>query len=137
MDINLDELERMAAQATPGPWKEGRHDMFSIVEGAHAKYIYANSIPVAISTGEEKDCERVLADARYIAAACSAVPELIARVRELEERIAELTQENSGHKRVIHILENKVLALKGKPLPMEPRKFIPSSNRSNAKEAEE
>lgn len=82
--IDLDELGLLAAQATPGPWKEGRHDMFSIVEGAHAKYIYANSIPVAISTGEEKDCERVLADARYIAAACNAVPSLIARVREQE-----------------------------------------------------
>ena len=135
--IDLEELARLASAATPGPWKEGRHDMFSIVEGAHAKYIYANSIPVAISTGEEKDCERVLADARYIAAACNHAPELVARVRELEERIAELTQENSGHKRVIHILENKVLALKGKPIPMEPRQFIPSSNRSNAKEAGE
>lgn len=82
--IDLDELERLAKAATPGPWKEGRHDMFSIVEGAHAKYIYANSIPIAISTGEENDCERVLADARYIAAACNAVPSLIARVRELE-----------------------------------------------------
>ena len=85
--IDLDELERLAKAATPGPWKEGRHDMFSIVEGAHAKYIYANSIPVAISTGEEKDCERVLADARYIAAACNAVPELIARIRELEQEL--------------------------------------------------
>lgn len=90
--IDLEELERLAKAATPGPWKEGRHDMFSIVEGAHAKYIYANSIPVAISTGEEKDCERVLADARYIAAACNAVPDLIAENRALLERIRALEQ---------------------------------------------
>lgn len=95
-ELDLDELERLAAQATPGPWKEGRHDMFSIVEGAHAKYIYANSIPVAISTGEEKDCERVLADARYIAAACNAVPSLIARVRELERQREYLARELSS-----------------------------------------
>lgn len=86
-EIDLDELERLAKAATPGPWKEGRHDMFSIVEGAHAKYIYANRIPVAISTGEEKDCERVLADARYIAAACNALPGLIAENRELRNEL--------------------------------------------------
>lgn len=60
---------------------------------------------------------------------------LLGRVRELERRLAELTKENSGHKRVIHILENKVLELKGKPIPMEPRLSL-QSNRSNAKEAE-
>jgi predicted nuclease with TOPRIM domain len=71
--------------------------------------------------------------------------ELEDRVRELEGRIAELAKENSGHKRVIHILENKVLELKGKLIPMEPRlptcdalcrpRHILQSNRSNAKEA--
>lgn len=84
--IDLEELERLAKAATPGPWTEGRHDMFSVVEGAYAKYIYANRIPIAISTGEEKDCERVLADARYIAAACNAAPSLTAKVRELERQ---------------------------------------------------
>lgn len=84
-----------------------------------------------------------------------AIPDLIAenrelrkKVRELEGRIAELSQENSNHKREIHILENKVLELKGKPIPMEPRqptcdapcrpRYILQSNCSNAaKEAGE
>ena len=80
--------------------------------------------------------------ARLIAAAINAMPELIAenralreKVRELEGRLAEFTKENSSHKRVIQMLEYRVLELKGKPIPMEPRQFIPSSNRSNAKEA--
>lgn len=59
----------------------------------------------------------------------------------------ELAKENSGYKRVIHILENKALELKGQPIPMEPRlptcdalcrpRHILQSNRSNAKEAGE
>lgn len=61
--------------------------------------------------------------------------EALDKKEELEGRIAELTQENSNQKRVIQMLEYRVLALKGKPIPMEPRSFIPSSNRSNAKES--
>lgn len=138
--IDLEELERLAKAATPGPWKVG--------EGHSAKFVMTyEDIPVrrlvSVIDGDKGTCDLArgwdesCANAAYIVAACNAAPELIARVRELEERIAELTQENSGHKRVIHILENKVLALKGKPIPMEPRQFIPSSNRSNAKEAGE
>ncbi|MBR5883350.1 MAG: hypothetical protein IKY97_07775 [Mailhella sp.] len=124
--IDLDELERLAKAATPGPWK------YRTI-GREAVVIMADTEPLcATKYRHNKDH-----DAAYIVVACNAVPELIARVRELEERIAELTQENSSHKRVIHILENKALALKEKPIPMEPRQFIPSSNRSNAKEAGE
>ena len=144
----LDELERLAKAATPGPWTEGRHDMKSIVEGYPAKYIYSPFQAVAIACGEDVAWHQVICNAEYIVAACNAVPELIARVRELEGRIAELAKENSGHKRVIHILENKVLELKGKPVPMEPRlptcdalcrpRYILQSNCSNAaKEAGE
>lgn len=203
-EIDLDELERLAKAATPGPWMEGRHDMKSIVEGCPAKYIYSPLHAVAIACGEDVDWNQVICNAEYIVAACNAVPELIAenralrervaeysaelavllgvkhdleqRVRELEEegrtlgerlcetehdltealdkkeelegRIAGLAQENSGHKRVIHILENKVLELKGQPIPMEPRlptcdalcrpRYILQSNCSNAaKEAGE
>lgn len=84
---------------------------------------------------------------RLATAAYNAVPQLIKRLREQEGRIAELTKENSNQNRVIQMLEYRVLELKGKPIPMEPR--LPTcdalyhprpplhSNRSNAKEAGE
>lgn len=169
--IDIEELERLAAQATPGPWKmvDARafldDEDYEIRNGQHC---------IGYGTAED--------DAAYIVAACNAVPELIAENRELRERvrvleeegrtlgerlcetehdltdaldkkeelegrIAELTKENSSQKRVIHILENKVLELKGQPIPMEPRlptcdalcrpRYILQSNCSNAaKEAE-
>ena len=174
-ELDLEELEKLAAAATPGPWTEGRHDMKSIVEGCPAKYIYSPLQAVAIACGEDVAWYQVICNAEYIVAACNAVPELIKRVRELEkklsqvtyrhdemaklyseyhdenstlkERLAELATENSNQKRVIQMLEYRVLELKGKPIPMEPR--LPTcdalyhpraplhSNRSNAKEAGE
>jgi hypothetical protein len=77
MDINLEELERLAAQATPGPWKVVVSD----------KYTFTVAIlppdfpqtPLVVRIRDEQD-------AAYIVAACNAVPELIARVRELERQ---------------------------------------------------
>ena len=114
-----------------------------------------------LARGWDESC----ANAAYIVAACNHAPELVARVRELEaenrtlgerlcetehdltealdkkedleRRVAELAHENSNQKRVIQMLEYRVLDLKGQPIPMEPRQFIPSSNRSNAKESGE
>ena len=73
--IDLDELERLAAQATPGPWRmvDARafvdDEDFEIRNGQHC---------ISYGTSE--------ADASYIVAACNAEPELIARVRELERQ---------------------------------------------------
>lgn len=160
-ELNLDELERLAAQATPGPW--------FVTCNCTGKTFYTIKND-RVYIGEALGVYNGEANAAYITAACNAVPELIKRVRELEEecrtlgerlcetehdltealdkkeelegRIAELAKENSGHKRVIHILENKVLELKGQPIPMEPRlptcdalcrpRYILQSNCSNA-----
>ena len=144
--IDLDELERLHAEAAGTPYK------------AKGDWIYAQSVshkrtfsrrPMAYTIDNRDGRYKPTETATYIVAACNAVPELIAenralreRVRELERRIAELAKENSGHKRVIHILENKVLGLKGQPIPMEPclptcdalcrPRYILQSNRSNA-----
>lgn len=82
MGIDLEELERLAAQATPGPWF--CKSVPGLGGGRHNRpHIFADGIclPVAslsVIKGEE--------DAAYITAACNAVPELIARVRELERQ---------------------------------------------------
>lgn len=140
-EIDLDKLERLAKAATPGPW----YTLSEMCEGVGCDTIISKQGEICDFVG---NMHNPYGDRSYIVAACNAVPELIARVRELEGRIAELAKENSGHKRVIHILENKVLELKGKPIPMEPRlptcdalcrpRYILQSNCSNAaKEAGE
>ena len=73
MALDLEKLERLAAQATPGPWEmvDARafldDEDFEIRNGQHC---------IGYGTSE--------ADSAYIVAACNAVPELVARVRELE-----------------------------------------------------
>ena len=65
--MNLDEIEARANAATPGPWREGSSDLYSVRNAA------------------------------FIAAARTDVPALIARVRELEaecERLRTFAAEN-------------------------------------------
>jgi hypothetical protein len=79
MDINLEELERLAAQATPGPWT---------LEKNHTAYdAWGESV---FSTEQTHNLDNNLA---YIVAACNAVPDLIAENRALRERVRELEQE--------------------------------------------
>lgn len=73
--INLDELMRLHAAATPGPWK-----VATWYGGYHT--IRPKKEPEkALGQIERK------ADAAYILAACNAVPELVARIRELEAQV--------------------------------------------------
>ena len=88
--IDLEELEKLAKDATPGPWRID-------AENNPAHFIMTNEdIPmhrlIAISESPIATCDlsrrwtESCANAAYIVAACNAVPELIARIRELEER---------------------------------------------------
>ena len=70
--IDLDELERLAKAATPGPWCNDYEDIFKWTFMLTKKPIATAELP---------------GNARYIVAACNAVPELIARVRELEQEL--------------------------------------------------
>lgn len=88
--IDLEELEKLAKDATPGPWRID-------AENNPAHFIMTNEdIPmhrlIAISESPIATCDlsrrwtESCANAAYIVAACNAVPELIARVRELERQ---------------------------------------------------
>jgi hypothetical protein len=84
--IDLEELERLAKAATPGPWVVAHLC-------TNANFVFAQA----------PDCDMVFhareADVQYITAACNAVPELIARVRELERqrlKLADLAIYNNG-----------------------------------------
>lgn len=73
--LDLEELELLAKAATPGPW---RHDPDENFLDHDCQIIKGDTVFV---------CEFVTeANAAYIVAACNAVPELIARVRELERQ---------------------------------------------------
>lgn len=67
--IDLDELERLATQATLLPW----HTI-------HGEILDAYHLKRAFMSYEEASKQ----NAAYIVAACNAVPSLIARVRDLE-----------------------------------------------------
>ena len=83
MNVNLDELMRLHAAATPGPWRV--EEMSHILNDQ----VWFSAI---IKAGDGLD-EKIVnqgagkADAAYIVAACNAVPELVQRVRDLETEI--------------------------------------------------
>jgi hypothetical protein len=75
-NLNIEELERLAAQATPGPWV-GRGNHIFCADKKRLAYVEA---------------ERALdlQTAAYIVAACNSLPTLIAENRALRERVREL-----------------------------------------------
>jgi hypothetical protein len=91
----IDELERLAKAATPGPWKDKsfkRNYDWGVICSGGKRIAQCTSADV---TDERKRVtfEEKLANAAYIAAACNAVPELIAKNRALQERVRELERE--------------------------------------------
>ena len=86
MDIDLEGLERLAKAATQGRWTitlKPDHNypgvqIYDLCTGGHFSGQLDTHFP-----GDP--------EAHYITAACNAVPELIARVRELEEQNKELS----------------------------------------------
>ena len=87
MAIDLDELEKLAAQATSGPW--------FVTCNCTGKTFYTIKND-RVYIGEALGVYNGEANAAYIAAACNAAPELIARVRELEAELEALDTELFG-----------------------------------------
>jgi hypothetical protein len=81
--INLEELEQLAAQATPGPWEVDM--LFNIVD-EHGILVHAFE-----EYGHTTSPSR--ANIRHIVAACNSLPKLIAENRALQERVRELERQ--------------------------------------------
>jgi hypothetical protein len=79
MTVDLEELERLATAATPGPWHRG--------QGPHWAREVRGSTGRGVAWCGSQGYE---ADAAFIAAAGEAVPALCAELRGARERIAEL-----------------------------------------------
>lgn len=78
--IDLDELMRLREAATPGPWKTMCH---TTCYGDCVEAVGDVDGDMIVNTAETALDEH--ANAAYIVAACNAVPELVARIRELED----------------------------------------------------
>ena len=92
--IDLDNLMRLREAATPGPWdteyRKGENgmygqDVFTSENGETIATIawYPKPLGNGVTSTYRAD------NAAYIVAACNAVPELVARIRELEAQIYE------------------------------------------------
>lgn len=81
--IDLDELMRLHAAATPGPWKIGA---WNGIVAESPRGVEWDKALFSVALNAEKTAK---ADAAYICAACNAVPELVARIRELETELYE------------------------------------------------
>lgn len=89
--IDLDELMRLHAAATPGPWQVKIGD-FESEDGygtATAPYVEADGKMICVPFDKGPDDDNDEDDAHYIVAACNAVPELVSRIRELADRLYE------------------------------------------------
>ena len=82
MTIDLDELERLEREATPGPWVAWRSEIFP---GSDAKAYDEDSI--VCCEGQEGVARH--ANAALIVAARNALPELIRELKELREEVLE------------------------------------------------
>lgn len=78
--VNLDELMKLREAATPGPWKTMCH---TTCYGDCVEAVGDVDGDMIVNTAETALDEH--ANAAYIVAACNAVPELVARIRELED----------------------------------------------------
>ncbi|MCT9017121.1 hypothetical protein N6G05_26580 [Cupriavidus gilardii] len=82
-ELNLDELERLAKAATPGPWEWWTSNSFLRLSGPDGRdggVLYACNIRNEYATVVVSEADR-----RFIAEARTALPALIARIRELEQ----------------------------------------------------
>ena len=81
----LEELERLAAQATPGPWEANNWGRVWHTPNSDSKRLVCDTMRNTV-----RNPKRWRANARLIAAMREALPELIAKVRELESYIDDL-----------------------------------------------
>lgn len=90
--IDLDELMRLHDAASPGPWKTfvGNFDSdgYSMVI---RPYIEADG-KITFVSNDDTDYGYDENDAAYIVAACNSIPDLVARIRELEDQVTFLNK---------------------------------------------
>lgn len=90
MDLNLEEIDRLVAATTKGPWHVAR-EIDGVYSGRYTVVRSAsrNRRVVTVSQTRQHDGERAEANTRFIAEAHALVPALVAEVRRLRAALAE------------------------------------------------
>jgi hypothetical protein len=79
--IDLDELEQLYKLATPGPWTANNWGRVWRINGPDSKQLICDTMRNTV-----RNPRKWRGNARLIAAMHEALPELIARIRKLEEK---------------------------------------------------
>lgn len=79
-DLNLPALKKLAEAVTPGPWWE---------DSEHCRFVRSHSVTYVVSKSSNQWSAVDEADIKFIAAARSALPQLIERIDFLEGRLKE------------------------------------------------
>ncbi|MDD3029855.1 MAG: hypothetical protein PHS57_06220 [Alphaproteobacteria bacterium] len=88
------EARALCQGATEGPWRAGRSDMGTYVDGYESKWIYAGeptgkSKYLAVSSGYEiKEWDEVMANAHLIARSRTLIPEMADEIERLEKELS-------------------------------------------------
>jgi hypothetical protein len=93
IDLDLEALSKLEAEASPGPWRAGRPDTVSYgVENVAYKNVYGtetekhprtgDDIPLEVARAEGENC---IQDALLIAAARNTLPALLEKAKRLDE----------------------------------------------------
>lgn len=88
MRLDLDAIQARADAATEGPWARSGHDIGHVVYDSQGPCELAGPVMLGRVIGEAG-----YEDAEFIAHTRQDIPELIARIRELESEVLELMDE--------------------------------------------
>lgn len=97
MTIDLDKLEELLSEATPGPWEADSFGWVEAFVGGVARQIATASGDAALHGDRRRSPVEIRrANATLIAASRNALPSLIGENRALRARIAELEEYIAG-----------------------------------------
>ena len=81
---NLQQDLEICSRATKGPWRAGRADMATVVDGYDSKWIYAGEKYVAIASGQDiESWDEVMANAYLMAMSREALPHYIGLLKQI------------------------------------------------------
>lgn len=129
--VDLDELERLEREATPGPWElEERMRGYGIFAGRFQDFGRGPERVHGLNLGHVSDLDANGEDnLALIIAARNALPDLIAEVRTLRARVAELEADRqAGRDRTLGARVREVLEANG----TNPERFVSEWCRAQA-----
>lgn len=121
-DQQLAQWERLAKEAAPGPWKQNG-DTGQVIQTQRS------DLPALEIVDTTQNANRGIENARFIAAARQAVPDLAAEVRRLREEVERLKKEERQREReaCASFLETEASAIEAGTSTYAPKALTPYS----------